>query len=104
MARKSLVIPSFKSEAEEARWWDQHRRSVEADLRRRLKAGTTYTVAEVMDRLKKKEPLKPVTIRMRSDDITAARRLAAQKGIGYQTYIKLLLREALEREAAVQRR
>ena len=32
-----------------------------------------------------------------------ARGLAAQKGIGYQTYIKLLLREALEREAIKQK-
>jgi len=104
MAKKSLVIPSFQSEAQEARWWDRHRRSVEAELRRRLRRGSTHTLAEVMEGLEKKESLKPVTIRMRSDDIVTARGLAARKGIGYQTYIKLLLREALEREAIKQRR
>jgi predicted DNA binding CopG/RHH family protein len=31
--------------------------------------------------------------------VDKARGLAAQKGIGYQTYIKMLLREALRREA-----
>lgn len=104
MAKKSLVIPPFGSEAEEVTWWDRHRRSVEAELRRRLKQGTTHTLAEVMEGLRKKESLKPVTIRMRSGDIVTARSLAARKGIGYQTYIKLLLREALEREAEKQRR
>jgi len=104
MAKKSLAIPSFQSEAQEARWWDRHRRSVEAELRRRLRRGSTHTLAEVMEGLKKKESLKPVTIRMRSDDILTARGLAAQKGIGYQSYIKLLLREALEREVTKEKR
>jgi len=31
--------------------------------------------------------------------LETARRLAAQKGLGYQTYIKMLLREALEKNA-----
>jgi predicted DNA binding CopG/RHH family protein len=41
-----------------------------------------------------------VTIRLASDDLATARQLADDKGIGYQTYIKLLLHEALRREAA----
>jgi predicted DNA binding CopG/RHH family protein len=104
MAKKSLLIPSFQSEAQEAQWWDRHRRDVEAQLRRHLRRGSTHTLAEVMEGLEKKESLRPVTIRMRSDDIVTARGLAARKGIGYQTYIKLLLREALEREASKHRR
>ncbi|HUP04499.1 MAG TPA: hypothetical protein VMU19_10950 [Bryobacteraceae bacterium] len=32
-------------------------------------------------------------------DLIRARKLAAQKGIGYQTYVKRLLHEALRREA-----
>jgi predicted DNA binding CopG/RHH family protein len=44
--------------------------------------------------------LRAVTIRLATEDIDRARGLAARKGIGYQTYIKLLLREALQREAA----
>ena len=43
--------------------------------------------------------LRPVTIRLPAEDLDAARGLAAQKGIGYQTYIRMLLREALRREA-----
>ena len=104
MAKKSLVIPFFRSEAEEARWWDRHQGTVEAQLRRRLREGSTRTLAGMFEGLKKRESLNPVTIRMRSDDIVTSRGHAAQKGIGYQTYIKLLLREALDREAVKQRR
>ena len=43
--------------------------------------------------------LRPVTIRLAEEDIHTARRIAARKGIGYQTYIKLLLREALQHES-----
>ncbi len=32
------------------------------------------------------------------DDIERARRLADRKGLGYQTYMKMLLHEALNRE------
>ncbi len=102
--KKKLIIPKFRSEAEDARWHDRHKRELEAELRRRIKEGTTRTLAEVLAKVRKKEPLTPMTIRMRSDDIVTARGLAAQKGIGYQTYIKLLLREALQHELGKRRR
>jgi predicted DNA binding CopG/RHH family protein len=61
----------------------------------RIKEGSTLTLRKAVARMK----LRPVTIRLATEDIDTARGLAAQKGIGYQTYIKLLLREALQREA-----
>jgi predicted DNA binding CopG/RHH family protein len=33
-----------------------------------------------------------------ASDLDMARAMAAQKGIGYQTYVKMLLHEALRRE------
>jgi predicted DNA binding CopG/RHH family protein len=42
----------------------------------------------------------PVTLRIPKGDLEIARRLAAEKGLGYQTYIKMLLREALAKNAA----
>ncbi len=64
-------------------------------MEHRIKEGMTLTLPQAVARAK----LRPVTIRLATDDIEAARGLAAKKGIGYQTYIKLLLREALERES-----
>lgn len=42
-----------------------------------------------------------LSIRLPEPDIALAQRLAAAKGLPYQTYIKSLLHEALERERAI---
>ncbi len=93
--KKPLTIPKFATESEDARWHDRHKRSLEATMERRIKEGSTLTLRQTLVRAK----LRPVTIRLATDDIDTARELAAQKGIGYQTYIKILLREALRRES-----
>ena len=98
--RKSrVVIPTFASARAEAEWFDKNRKRLEADMRRRLEAGDTTTLAEALahSAAKEKAKLKPVTIRMRPDDLEAVRGLALEKGLPYQTYIKMLLREALRR-------
>ena len=95
MAKKKLIIPKFASEAGDARWHDRHKRELESAMQRRIQEGSALTLRQPVTRGK----LRPVTIRLATDDIDTARGLAAQKGIGYQTYIKLLLREALQREA-----
>ena len=43
---------------------------------------------------------RPVTIRLNATDLLAARAISKKKGLPYQTYIKMLLHEALERELA----
>lgn len=93
--KKKWIIPKFGSEAEDRRWHDRHKRKLEAALERRIKEGSTFTLQQAVARAK----LRPVTIRLATGDIDTARGLAARKGIGYQTYIKMLLREALERES-----
>lgn len=95
MAKRKLIIPKFASEAEDARWHDRHKRELERALERRIREGSTLTVDQAAARVK----LRPVTIRLPIEDIDAARGLAARKGIAYQTYVRMLLREALQREA-----
>jgi predicted DNA binding CopG/RHH family protein len=104
MPPKKLVIPSFKNEAEEADWWEKHRTAVEADLRTALRESRTVSLKDVLARSTRKRELLPVTIRLASEDIATARQLADDKGIGYQTYIKLLLHNALRKEAGRQNR
>lgn len=43
-------------------------------------------------------PAKNITIRVPEKDIARARGLAAKRGLRYQTYLKMLLHEALEAE------
>lgn len=45
-----------------------------------------------------------LSIRLAEPDIALAQKLAATKGLPYQTYIKSLLHEALEREKALAER
>ncbi len=87
----------LRHEAEEAKWWDDHRRMAEQELIKAIRDGTAQRGAA--QRLaKQSRASKNITIRMPVDDIERARRLADRKGLGYQTYMKMLLHEALNRE------
>ena len=68
-------------------------------MRAAMRQRKTITLDDVLSQARRKMELVPVTIRLPSVDIAAARRLADDKGIGYQTYIKLLLHEALQKES-----
>jgi hypothetical protein len=97
---KKLVIPRFSSETEDAAWHDSHKREIEQEFIRRMKAGTV-----IVPRRRNKQPvinetdLLPVRIRLSKGDIETARQLAAREGIGYQTYIRMVLREVLRLKA-----
>ncbi|HEY1205056.1 MAG: CopG family antitoxin [Bryobacteraceae bacterium] len=88
MAKKQITIPKFRTEAEEAEWWDNHPEVATEIMRRAIKSG----------KARRAVPLKAVTMRLPVPDLKAARDLAQHKGLPYQTYIKMLLHEALERE------
>ncbi|MGO8791508.1 MAG: hypothetical protein ACLQVL_29530 [Terriglobia bacterium] len=98
MAKKNLIVPKFNSEAEDAQWHQRHRRTLESAVERRIQEGSTLTIQQVVARAK----TRPVTLRLATEDIDTARGIAAEKGIGYQTYIRMLLRDALRRETAKQ--
>jgi len=91
---KKLIIPRFASEAEDAKWHQRNRRALERAAERRILEGSTLTLRQAAARAK----TRPVTLRLAATDIDMARTMAAQKGIGYQTYVKMLLHEALRRE------
>ena len=99
MPQKKLIIPKFASQAEDAQWHQRNRPALEAGMERRIREGSTLTLQQSAARAK----TRPVTLRLASADIETARVMAAQKGIGYQTYVKMLLHEALRRETAVRR-
>ncbi|MGD0567418.1 MAG: hypothetical protein ABSA78_03355 [Candidatus Sulfotelmatobacter sp.] len=94
---KQAAIPKFSSEAKEAEWWDARRPEIEMEIRRRMKQKPSVSLGELIRGAKVSQP---VTLRIPKGDLETARRLAAEKGLGYQTYIKMLLREALAKNAA----
>jgi len=86
---KAIAVDAleFRSEAEEAEWWDRHQDLI-ADLL--LKHGRRGAV-----------PTKNVSVRLPVTDIERARKLAEKRGVGYQTLIKTLLHEALRKESRI---
>jgi predicted DNA binding CopG/RHH family protein len=79
--------PAFQSESEEAEWWDKHQDLIADLLIRHGRRGAV--------------PTRSVSVRLPVTDIERAQRLAAKRGVGYQTVIKTLLHEALKRESKV---
>ena len=86
------VLPDFKSEAEEAKWWFDNQDELLKDFEKaaaegRLGRGTAARIGGIPT----------TTIRLDPDDIALARDQATERGLKYQTYLKMLLHEALQR-------
>lgn len=95
MAKKQ---PHFKTETQEAEWWAKNQ-DIIADRFEQAKAAGKLgkgTVARLAGERAKQAGASPtITIRIAEDDLTRARTLAAEKGLRYQTYLKMLLHQAL---------
>jgi predicted DNA binding CopG/RHH family protein len=88
------ILPDFKSEAEEADWWFNHQDEILDDFEQASKEGRLLRGSAA-----KVGALPTTTIRLDPVDIELARKLAEKRGLKYQTYLKMLLHEALTRES-----
>src|SRR5579872_4808531 len=89
---RRMKIPKFKNEGDEAAWWDTHRADIEAELRRRFTNSKPVRPGE----LEASAGTRPVTVRISRQDVEQMKQKAAESGVGYQTYMKMLLRGALK--------
>ncbi len=102
MPRKKLA--ETKTEADEARWFERNQDRLLSLFERAQKEGSLrvggrsigITLSKKTGALQK--PSQKVMLRIPAGDMDRAREQAAVKGIGYQTYIKMLLREGLDRQ------
>jgi predicted DNA binding CopG/RHH family protein len=88
--------PKFANEDEEANWWSS-------------KEGRTFVKQQpVPTKAQKGSPLVSklnrantvqIALRIPAPDLAKAREIADRKGIGYQTLLKMLVHEGLQREA-----
>ena len=94
---KKTKIPAFSSETEEARWWYKNRARLDKAFEEAARKGNLKRLgrATLTGRL---AASRAVSIRLPESDLAKARRQAAEKGLPYQTYVKSLLHQALERE------
>jgi predicted DNA binding CopG/RHH family protein len=89
------TIPRFRTEAEEARWWDKQGSRIARDVEEAVHAGQDVsTVPPALARAAAAS--RNITIRLPLDDLEKARRLAQRRGLRYQTYVKMLLHQALD--------
>jgi predicted DNA binding CopG/RHH family protein len=100
MAKKEIVMPKFASEREEADWWANNPEFILQEFKRAKAEGRLGhgTVARRMAEIK--SAAKSTTIRLDEVDLSLARKQAERKGLRYQTYLKMLIHEALRREEA----
>src|SRR5450759_3780787 len=85
-------IPAFQSEKEEAAWWDAHPEVVTALFLKAKKEGKIKRLPVI------RGATRYTTIRLPIADIETAQQIAERRGLPYQTYLKGLLHQALERE------
>jgi hypothetical protein len=96
-----LKLPAFATEAEEAKWWYDNRDKVSDEFEKAAKegrlgrGGIRRLFAEKGIPFKEPSPTPTTTIRLDPDDIAKARVQAAERGLRYQTYLKMILHEAL---------
>jgi predicted DNA binding CopG/RHH family protein len=100
MSKKTLFMPKFTSESEEADWWASPagRAYVKQKSLEGKRQNTKATGSSLVAKLNRK-PSVQIAIRLPEADIAQAREIAERKGMGYQTLLKMLVREGLLREA-----
>ena len=100
MKKKPITIPKFANEAEEADWWTSRegREFVKQHAVGPVKIGAGPKGSRLVGQLNRTASVQ-IALRLPEPDVTKARELAARKGIGYQTLLKMLVHEGLRREA-----
>jgi predicted DNA binding CopG/RHH family protein len=90
---KKLQTPEFKNEADEARWYGRNQDVLLAEFKEAAKGGTLGRGF-----LAKRGLTPTTTIRLDKRDIELAKQQAEQRGLRYQTYLKMLIHQALREE------
>jgi predicted DNA binding CopG/RHH family protein len=92
---KTLQTPEFKNEVEEAAWWDSHPEETLAIFQQAAQDGTLGRGTLV-----RRAQTAATSIRLDTADIELAKAIAQQRGLRYQTYLKMIIHQALASEAS----
>jgi predicted DNA binding CopG/RHH family protein len=101
--KSDLKIPKFATEAEEAKWWYENDDLIFKEFQKAAKEGRLgrdgarrlFAEKGIAFPESKATPTPTTTIRLDPDDIAKARVQAAARGLRYQTYLKMIIHEAL---------
>jgi len=103
LPKSDLKIPKFATEAEEAKWWFENDELIFKEFQKAAKEGRLgrggirrlFAEKGIPFPEPKATPTPTTTIRLAPDDIAKARVQAAERGLRYQTYLKMIIHEAL---------
>jgi hypothetical protein len=103
--KSDLKVPKFATEAEEAKWWFENQDKMLEEFKKAAKAGTLgrggarrlFAERGIPFPESKATPTPTTIIRLDPDDIAKARVQAAERGLRYQTYLKMIIHEALRK-------
>ena len=107
--KSDLRIPKFATEAEEAKWWFENDGLIFKEFQKLAKegrlgrGGARRLFAEKGIPFKEPKPTPTTTIRLDPDVIAKARVQAAARGLRYQTYLKMIIHEALLKAESTQK-
>jgi predicted DNA binding CopG/RHH family protein len=95
---EELKNKTFANEAEEAAWWESNEDALADEFEKATAEGRAGigTVA-------KRAALPSTTIRLDPEDIAKARVLAAERGLRYQTFLKMIIHEELRKAESGQK-
>ena len=95
-------MPKFTDEREEGRWLREHQDELEEyfdEPTPEQLARSERMLAKITAERGVRPPTLHVPLRIPVADIERAKAIAARKGLPYQTYLKMLIHQGLEREA-----
>ncbi|HEV2134363.1 MAG TPA: hypothetical protein VGR47_08870 [Terracidiphilus sp.] len=101
-------LPKWKNEEEEAKWWYENQELIADEFEKAAKEGRLRTggirrlFAEKGIPFKEPKLTPTTTIRLDPDDIALARKQAEKRGLRYQTYLKMIIHEALLKAESAQ--
>jgi predicted DNA binding CopG/RHH family protein len=89
----TLKPPTFANDTEESEWWYDNRHLVDAEFLKAFEEGSVRR-STLMRRALAAE----TTVQLDPEDASKALAAANRKGMPFQTYLKMLIHEALERD------
>jgi predicted DNA binding CopG/RHH family protein len=90
-----LAVPKGLSERQEAEWWDAHQEALESNFLEAMENGTIKSGnAERLLR----EARESEKVSLARKDIERAKKLSKKRKVDYETFVRNLFHQAVERE------
>jgi hypothetical protein len=91
----NLAVPKFATAREEAEWWDAHMDALESNLLEAMENGTIKR-GNAERLLREARELEKVSVARK--DIERAKKLSKKRKVDYETFVRNLFHQAIERE------